>query len=145
MTKRQDLSKLRRQPSNLPEKQQSQSDTNQVVAARYEGPLPPPGILAGYDEIVPGSAAKIIERFLEQGTHRMQLEKVVVHGGNKRANWGIVAGFVIAMTTIVGAIYAMSLGYDVAGTAVVIASLASLVGTFLYGTKSRREERSDKS
>lgn len=45
----------------------------------------------------------------------------------------------------VGAIYAMSLGYDVAGAAVVIASLASLVGTFLYGTKSRRDERVEKS
>ncbi|MEI2692417.1 MAG: DUF2335 domain-containing protein [Anaerolineae bacterium] len=115
------------------------------VEQHFAGPLPPPEILAGYDEIVPGTAEKIIARFIEQGTHRMELEKVVVHGNNTRANWGLAAGFVLALTTIIGAVYAMSLGFDIAGAAVVIASLASLVGTFLYGTKSRRDERTEKS
>lgn len=137
---------LQNQPGNTAGRtNQNQALTRVQMEQHFTGPLPPPEFLAGYDEIVPGTAEKIINRFIEQGSHRMELEKLVVKGSNKRANWGLVAGFVVAMTTIVGAIYAMSLGYDVAGAAVVIASLASLVGTFLYGTKSRRDERVEKS
>ncbi len=137
---------LQRQPNSTTASMSNRSAMTQMqVEQHFTGPLPPPEILAGYDEIVPGTAEKIIARFIEQGTHRMELEKVVVNGSNKRANWGLAAGFVIALTTIAGAVYAMSLGYDIAGAAVVIASLASLVGTFLYGTKSRRDERSEKS
>ncbi len=143
-----------RQPQRSLQKQSNSTtgsaDKSRAVAQmqveqHFAGPLPPPEILAGYDEIVPGTAEKIIARFIEQGTHRMELEKVVVHGNNTRANWGLAAGFVLALTTIIGAVYAMSLGFDIAGAAVVIASLASLVGTFLYGTKSRRDERTEKS
>ena len=44
----------------------------------FSGPLPPPQVLASYDKIVPGSAAKIIDATMHQSQHRMELESKFV-------------------------------------------------------------------
>jgi len=52
----------------------------------FSGPLPHPDILAKYDQVVPGTAARLIETAQKQGEHRMDLEKTVIKGDNFRAN-----------------------------------------------------------
>jgi len=128
----------------------AQPTVTRVTLARREekhfsGPLPPPAILAEYDQVVGGSAEKIIEQFVRQGQHRMELERLVITSDVKRANWGLIAGFVLAITCILGSFYMISLGFEIAGIAVVLASLASLIGAFLYGTHSRKKEREKKA
>ena len=41
--------------------------------------------------------------------------------------------------------YAIHLGRDVAGLALIFAQLAGLIGAFAYGTRSRRKEREAKA
>jgi uncharacterized membrane protein len=43
-----------------PKKQEVTRVVHEVVAASFQGPLPPPSILRGYDEITPGAAERII-------------------------------------------------------------------------------------
>lgn len=116
-----------------------------VKAEKFQGPLPHPDTLARYDEIVPGSAEWIVKRFLEQGEHRMQLEKMVIENDIKQSRWGLAAGFILALVVVLGAIYAIVQGYDFAGVAAIVSALATLAGVFVYGTKSRRDEREEKS
>jgi len=129
---------------------QAQAVAKSVMLAQHEemhfsGPLPPPEILVAYNQIVPDSAEKIIEQFIRQGQHRMELERLVITSDVKRANWGLVAGFILALLCIAGSFYLISLGFEIAGIAVVLASLASLIGAFIYGTHSRKKERVEKT
>jgi uncharacterized membrane protein len=114
------------------------------ISKTYSGPVPPPELLAAYDEIVPGSAEKIINQFVAQGNHRMALEDTVIRGDQRRANWGLAAGFVLAMVTVVGSLYLAYLGKEFIGIGGLLISLGSLVGLFVAGTKSRRDERVEK-
>jgi len=48
-----------------------------VAVARlteWKGPLPPPAALQAFEEIVPGSAARIVAQFEEEAAHRRKLE-----------------------------------------------------------------------
>jgi uncharacterized membrane protein len=61
---------------NTPQKRQA---NHQVVAAtqtvtHYQGAVPPPEILRGIDEIVPGAAARLIVLAEQESNHRRSLE-----------------------------------------------------------------------
>lgn len=110
----------------------------------HSGPLPSADLLAEYDSVVPGSAGKIIDQFVAQGRHRMDLERVVIHGDVRRSNWGLGAGFVLAAGTIAGSFYMIYLGKDIIGLAGIVMALGTLATAFVYGTISRRKERVEK-
>lgn len=50
----------------------------------YRGPIPPPHMLADYDEIYPGLATRIITAWDEQRAHRQRLESQTVSGSETR-------------------------------------------------------------
>jgi hypothetical protein len=81
----------------------------------------------------------------EQQQHRMALERTVIEGDSKRATWGLVAGFVVAMSLVGVSAILVSSGHGVEGTILGTVDIVSLVGTFVYGTKSRRDERREKA
>ncbi len=108
--------------------------------------------MLAYETILPGSA----ERFLQmreqeinlaqkQVEHRMALEQKVIRGDNSRANWGMATGFIIALTGIGSSVVMILHGHDVAGSVFAGTTFVSLVGTFVYGTNSRKEERLKKT
>lgn len=87
------------------ERQQMQA---QIVAAQlsyWSGPTPSPDVLREYDQIVPGSAGRIIAMAERQSEHRQKLETMAVKGGGDRALLGSKFGFIIGMTAVLGGIY----------------------------------------
>lgn len=115
----------------------------QTIAA--SGPLPLSSILAEYDNLVPGSAERIIGWAERQSEHRMSLEKAVVQSDIRRSYWGMAAGFVIAVVYGVGGCIVTALGQPTAGATIATVSVVSLVGVFVYGTHSRKQERQDRA
>lgn len=108
--------------------------------------------LQAYEQIVPGSAERLLKmqetelRLLEmQVANRIELEQTVIKGDNKRANWGLATGFLIALAGIGTSGFLIMNGHDVAGSVLGGTTFVSLVGTFIYGTNSRKEERRDKT
>jgi uncharacterized membrane protein len=111
----------------------------------YSGPIPPPEILRGYEEIVPGAAKTILGLWELQTTHRTTLEARAL-GHNIWRSWaGIISAFLIAMVGLGGGIFLAYNGHDTAGAAIAGTSLVGLVSTFLYGTYSVRQERIEKN
>jgi hypothetical protein len=94
--------------------------------------------------VVPGAAEKIITQFVTQGNHRMALEDTVIRGDQRRANWGLAAGFVLAMVTVVGSLFLAYMGKELAGVSGLFLGLGSLVGVFVYGSRNRSQERVEK-
>ncbi len=117
----------------------------EITAAAFSGPLPHPEILAGYDQVVPGAAKRIIAMAEVQSRHRQDLERSIIQGDIRRSWYGLWTGFAIGMTGILGSVV---LGlYDHPGVASFLSgsTLVSLVGVFVIGAKSRQEERNQKA
>jgi len=106
------------------------SKSASVEFRQYSAPLPPPEMMTEYEKIVPGSADRIIRRFEIQGDHRQECEKILVHSVSFKSKWGLVAGFVIAMTAILGGIYLEIHGKS-GGYILSYVGLALLVGAFV--------------
>ena len=114
-----------------------------VMASSYQfmGPIPSPQVLAHYEAVIPGLADRLINRFEKQSDHRMTMESSVTKSDAQRANGGLIAGFIIAFVTITSSTYCIMHGHEWSGTILGSGTLASLVGTFVYGSNSRRQER----
>lgn len=133
-----------RQPVSQPPK--SAENLRQIVrheisSQSFSGPLPHPEILVQYNNAVPDGAERIIVMAETQANHRMALESRVVDADIKRANWGLAAGFVVAIGGLVASCLMVIGGHEVAGLALGSVDLVSLVAVFVYGTVSRRSER----
>ncbi|HLA85096.1 MAG TPA: DUF2335 domain-containing protein [Thermoguttaceae bacterium] len=107
----------------------------------FSGPIPSPADLKAYNEIEPGLADRIVKMAEAQSQHRQSLESQVIISDIRRSWGGLIAGFIVAMTGLVGGIFLIHQGHDSAGVALVGTSLASIIGVFVYGTHSRKDER----
>src|SRR3989344_8200747 len=117
----------------------------QTQTQMFSGPLPPPEALKKFDEVVPGAAERIIKMAEEQSAHRKELEKKVIDSDIARSKWGQVLGFVIAIAGLAVSAIIVVYGNAIAGGIIGVGTLASLVGVFMYGSKTRSEERKVKS
>ncbi|MEK7565052.1 MAG: DUF2335 domain-containing protein [Patescibacteria group bacterium] len=132
----------------IPQNNQSSSKENKVILTEisqsFSGPLPPPDILRQFDEVVPGAAERIIKMAEDQSTHRRELEKKVIDSDITRSKWGQILGFIIAISGLVVSAIVAVYGSALAGGIIGVGTLASLVGVFMYGSRTRSRERGEK-
>jgi len=106
--------------------------------------LPPPETLKKFDEVVPGAAERIIKMAEGQFVHRTELEKLVIKSDVEQSKRGQLFGFAIAVIGFVTAIIAILNGEQWAAGIIGGATLATLAGVFVYGSRSRSKEREEK-
>jgi hypothetical protein len=80
-----------------------------------------------------------------QAAHRQALEAQVIGSDNFRANAGLWIGAGIATLSMSAGSWLAYVGHDWAGTVIATAVVVSLVGVFVYGSVSRRQERAEKA
>ena len=124
--------------SNLPARPATQIT---ATASSFEGPIPPPQILQQYNNVVPGSAERIIGMAEKQSDHRMGLENKVVTSNLVKSYLGMISGTSIA-------IYGLYICKEIAingnpATAGIIAAidLGSILWVALNNTKAQKKER----
>jgi uncharacterized membrane protein len=117
------------------------------VSAQYSfsGPLPPPEVLAKYNQALPGAAERILAMAEAQSKHRQSVETNVVNSNVFVQKVGPFLGFIVAMTAVVGGIFLVLKGKDGYGLAAIIGALASLAGVFIYGKHQQQKELGDKA
>jgi len=115
------------------------------VSSTFSGPLPPPDILARYNDAVPDGAERIIALAERQAAHRMALESRVVDADIRRSNLGLGAGLLVALAGLFASFLMVDRGNAVAGAVLASIDLAGLVAVFVYGTVSRRSERQQRA
>ncbi len=134
--------------SSVPAKNQQSvlRKVSQQVSATtsFSGPIPPPEILINYNNAVPDGAERILVMAEKQNEHRMELEAKVVFADIVRSYLGVGAGLVVAVLFGVLAYLLIDGGHEAAGISLGTGTLASIVGTFVYGTISRRRERRER-
>ena len=66
----------------------------------FSGPIPAPHVLGLYNEVLPGSAERLLAAFESQQSHRQSLETKVVDSGIKRAWYGLWCALAVSLAGI---------------------------------------------
>lgn len=85
------------------------------TVTQFSGPLPPPEELAKYEQILPGSAERLIAMVEHQSSHRMKLESFVIERQQTQSSLGQGLGFVIALCFLIGSVYTTVEGFPWVG------------------------------
>lgn len=117
-----------------------QNQPNTLVYAQkqisHSGPLPAPETLREYDDLIPGTAERIIEAFTKQVDHRIDVEKKAVSHGMWIEKAGQIFAFILALVTLGGSFWLITSGFSGAGIAGIITAVAGLIGIFIYHNKT---------
>ena len=90
----------------------------------WSGPLPPPTLLAEYNDAVPGGAERILSMAERQTSHRMEMEVRTAKYDHRLAHAGQWIGLTVVLAVLVLAGYMVYLGATTAAVAVIGTSLA---------------------
>lgn len=101
----------------------------------YEGVLPHPSIMEGYEKYYPGVTKRLIEDSINEGIHRRQLEEKMVSCEIKNTLRGMYFALIVVVLAIAGAVLSAYLGSTVIGSIIGIGGLATLAYTFIQGKK----------
>ena len=110
-----------------------------VRAQQFSGPIPHPEILELYNKVVPGAAERILKKFESQTEHRIKIESQTIFTANLKEILGVLFGFIITMTTIIGGIYVSLEGKTFLGGSLSFAGLALIVYAFVTGRRMHKE------
>lgn len=128
--------------------------TQKIEQSLYKGPLPPAEQLEKYEKVHPGAADRIITMAEKQADHRRMLEfeqlKLTrdlneTHLKSETINnkRGLIFAFVLVLLLIIGGFILILFDKDAYGFASIVASLATLAGTFIYRKKQEQKSDSD--
>jgi uncharacterized membrane protein len=81
----------------------------------------------------------------KQSAHREYLEKRVVDGNVANQTRGSYFAFTLCVVAIIGGVWLIHSGMNVAGLVSIIGSLATLAGVFVYSKQSQKKERQEKA
>ena len=132
-------------PADL-QRHSSQAPSRQVttISARFQGPLPPPEMLARYNDVAPNGADRVIAMAETQVQHRQSLELAVITGNLENEKRGQIFAFILGLVAIVGGIGLIAFGKDTQGLVAIISTLTALAGVFAYGRWQQAQERQRK-
>ncbi len=119
--------------------------TGQLTMAAFSGPLPPPAILAQYNEIIENGAERILHMAEKQSAHREEMEKRVVRGNVLNQTLGTIFAFVIVMTGFACGTWLIYLNKSAAGLGTILTPLCGICGVFFYSKNAQRKERESKA
>lgn len=117
----------------------------QQTMQAFSGPLPPPSMLAEYNNVVQNGAERIMVMAEKQQDHRQQMESRVVRSNTTDQRIGLVLGFIVMMSVAGAGVWCVSIGKDTAGLSALITAVAGPVAAFIYGRRKQSQERQNKS
>jgi len=114
-----------------------------AIAERFTGPIPHPRILGEYAEIMPDAPERIFCMAENQQAHRIDLEKCVITSDIRRADTGLVLGFILFLVFGVGSIILLAIGKDFQGFTLLGTSLAGGIGNFIRVGREREKAKNE--
>lgn len=119
----------------------------EIRKSEFSGPIPPPSIIKGYEDVLPGAADRILSMAEEQAKHRQAMERKIVNTESRDSLLGILFAFSLGMGCIVAAIIVVVMvpqnSGAIAGSIFGVAGIGSIIATFIRGT--RRSPSNDKA
>lgn len=113
-------------------------------ASSFSGPIPPPEILRGYNEIVSNGAERIMAMAEKQSNHRMQLEDLVIREELRQSRVGQIFGFILGIVGLGLATLLAILGHEVIAGIFGTTIILGLVTVFVLGKKAQNKDLENK-
>ena len=107
---------------------------------QYSGIVPHPSIVRQWEQIMPGSADRVLTMSEEHHSGRIEMEKTMVKHLVNRERLGMYLYFVIAMTMIIGGIIISLQGFSTVGLVALGAPIATLAGAFIFNRSQGRQD-----
>ena len=124
--------------------------TVKAIHQEFQGPIPPPEILAAYNQIIPGGADRILKQAESETAHRQSLEKKAIDAeieGLKNealdVRRGQIFGLIIGLTTIISGTICAVNGASVPAIFIGTSGVVGLVSAFIIGRKQKAATRPD--
>jgi uncharacterized membrane protein len=123
-----------------------------LTTSEFSGPVPPPNLLAGYENVCPGLANRIFKMAEVEADHRRKLETSVVDANiqhncrnSSESRRGQIFALIITLAGLVAGCYTALQGHDVAGGILGVGGMGGIVTTFVLGrAKSPKIDESPK-
>lgn len=119
----------------------------EVIQSEFSGPIPPPSIIKGYEEVVPGSADRIIKMAEKQSEHRQQMEEIMIKTEARDSLLGILFAFVLGIGCIVASIVIVIAVPEnagaISGALIGMTGIGSIIVTFIKSTRGHYNKRPD--
>lgn len=111
-----------------------------ISAEHFSGPLPHPKILAGYENVIPGGADRILSMAELEAKHRHDMDNKCHKTDSRDSLLGIVSAFTLTTMIIVGGIVVIikvpgTLG-TIAGLLMSGSGIGTVLTTFIKSTKA---------
>ena len=120
--------------------QKKKAGSLNVRGSSFSGPIPPPNIIKGYEEILPGSADRIIAMAENQSKHRQKMEEIKFRSESRDGLLGIIFAFVLGISCIIVAAIIVILvpksAGAIFGSLLGITGIGSIIATFITSTHS---------
>jgi len=107
-----------------------------AVSQQFSGPLPPPHILGEYDNVQAGLAARIVEMAEKEQAHRHGIEAQALSASISTEKRGQHYALLLSLVILVGSMFLVYSGKEIAGSLLAGASLTGLAYIFITGRKS---------
>lgn len=101
----------------------------------YQGDLPHPDILKGYNELYPEAAKKIIDNGISETEHRRKMEEKYLNGNISAHKLGQIFGFIVALVIVLSGVFLIFTGHGISGTLLTGTTAVALIGLFTNGNK----------
>ena len=111
-----------------------------LTSERFSGPIAHPAHLREYEDILPGTADRIICMAENQLSHDQDCEKIVIRGALDDTREGRRYGFLALLSLIFGAALCAYLGKDALACAFLGTGAIGTVGAFIQGRRSSTKE-----
>ena len=118
-------------------------EQRQVVLQKleiYQGDLPHPDILKGYQDLDSDAAKKIIDNGIAESQHRREMEDKYLSGNIASHKLGQLFGFIIALVVIIGGIYLIATDKQIAGSILTGTTALGVIGLFTGNSQNKNKE-----
>ena len=145
-------SKPNREMSRLLSVVQQQLPVIQSISTLHSGPLPDPATLAGYNNVTPGLAERIVRMAETEAAHRREIEVAIIHiesdehqHRRRIEGRGQLCALAVAMAALIGGVVCIIADHAISGSLLTGGTVVSLVSLFIYGQKrQKKQDASDK-
>jgi len=111
---------------------QSAYDETELVTAQWEGPLPPPSVLTGFNHAVENGGQRVFRMAEKEQAHRIAFKLAELEGARKDFCRGQVLGGVLALACVAASLYSVSIGaHPAVSIALVGIPITALIGKML--------------
>jgi uncharacterized membrane protein len=128
-------------PPRNPPPQQPNGQVARVESQSWAGPLPPPAILEGFNQVTENGAERIFQQWELETAHRRKMEERDFRWSVAEGFFGKTLAFIFVVLALGLAAYAVFMGANWLAAFLAAGTIASVVAAFIATNRPQRKDK----